>query len=199
MSMFIAFYGINRTGKSTQRKLLADRLLKERGMSVLSLKFALDSLEPVYSIINGYLRDGNPHQLTPREFQILNVLNRTQAMPEITAALSRDEAVITEDYFGTGVAWGMAEGLDREFLLLLNKHLPKPDISILLDGDQFSSGKEENHRHETNNELTQRAREAHRKLASVFGWRVVPRSVANDPPEEVHEHIWQIVSERIES
>lgn len=195
MSTFIAFYGVNRTGKSTQRKLLADRLFKERGTPVLSLKFALDSLEPVYSMLNGYLRGGNPYRLTPREFQILNVLNRTQAMPEITAARSRGEPVVAEDYFGTGVAWGVAEGLDRDFLLLLNKHLPKPDISILLDGDQFASSKEENHRYETNDNLTQRAREVHRSLANSCGWRVIPRSVANASPEEVHEHIWRIVSE----
>ena len=73
----IVFYGINRLGKSTQAKLLVERLKSINKKSVY-LKYAIYDLEPSGKLINSYLRESNPYNFSSREFQILQVLNRQQ-------------------------------------------------------------------------------------------------------------------------
>lgn len=187
----IAIYGINNLGKSTQAKLLVDRI-NAAGRDVRYLKYPLYKLEPSGPVIEEYLRGGNKLELSPREFQILNVLNRTQYQPELQALLESGVHVVAEDYKGTGIAWGMGAGVDKEFLIRLNTHLLAEDVVFLFDGKRFGDGKEDGHTHEENDELTERARLAHLELAKDFGWRIVN---ANRPREEVHEEIWQVVKD----
>src|SRR3989344_3033000 len=150
---FIVFYGINNLGKTTQAKILTARLNYSNIPSEY-LKYARYDLEPSGPLINGYLREKNPHGFSSREFQILQALNRTQFEKELLKKLNSGISVIAEDYKGTGLAWGIAAGVDGRLLEYLNSRLFKEDISFLFIGKPFSTNVEKSHMHETNDDLT---------------------------------------------
>jgi thymidylate kinase len=189
----IVFYGINNLGKTTQVKKLVERL-KNEGYPVEYLKYAIYDLEPSGPVLNGYLREGNPYNLSPREFQIFQAFNRTQYDPILRKKIENNAIIVAEDYIGTSIAWGMGNGVEKEFLVKINSHCLKEDLGILLDGERFESGIEKDHKHETDNELTDRVRQIHLDLGQEYGWKKIN---ANQDIEEVHNDIWQLVNKII--
>ena len=190
----IAIYGINNLGKTYQANRLTEFLKNEKGLPAEYLKYPLYDLNPTGSLINEYLRNGNPHGLSGQEFQILQVLNRTQFDSELRRRLESGKTVVVEDYVGTGLAWGIGSGVNKELLMNLNSHLVKEDLAILLDGKRFADGKEEGHLHENNDELTQRVRKVHLELSNELGWRHVQ---ANQSRDEVFNEISDIIEENL--
>ena len=186
---FIVFYGVNSLGKTTQAKMLVDRIIKD-GKKAEYVKYAHYELEPSGPIINSYLRQGNPYNLTPTEFQIIQVLNRTQYQTTLEENLKKGITIVAEDYIGTGIAWGIGAGVRPELLTLLNSHLIKEDIAFLFTGEPFSAGKEREHLHEENETLTKRVASVHSDLARTYGWALIN---ANRPRPEINEEIWQKV------
>lgn len=182
----IVLYGINNLGKSTQAKLLVERL-KANGYQAEYLKYAIYSLAPSGEILNDYLRSGNPFNLSPREAQVVQALNRTQYQDELIAKLKAGINVIAEDYKGTGIAWGLGAGVDETFLKKINSHLINEDLVFLFDGERFRQAIENHHKHENDEDLTSKVRWAHLKLREEYGWYKIN---ANLPIEEIHEEIW---------
>ena len=88
------------------------------------------------------------------------------------------------------MAWGMGAGVDKQFLLDLNKDFRREDLAILLVGKRFMSGKEDNHLHEADHEFTDKVDKIHRDLAAEFGWKIID---ANGSIESVAEDIWSTV------
>ncbi len=191
---FIVFHGINNLGKSTQAKLLVERIQKD-GRQAMYLKYPLYDLEPSGPLLNEYLRKSNPYALTPREAQMLFALNRTQFEPVLSQEyLARGVTVVAEDYTCTGIAWGVGAGVDRAFLARVNCHLLRENISFLFDGERFTAAKEAGHAHESDDVLTERVRLVHSELAKEFGWHLIG---ANEPIETIHQKIWGIVQPRL--
>jgi len=190
---FIVFYGINNLGKSTQAKLLAERLNAQEHAAEY-VKYPMYALAPSGPIINEYLRGGNPQNLDFREFQILNALNRTQYEATLNAKLDAGTHVISEDYTGSGLAWGMGAGVDEQFLKAINSHLTKENIVFLFDGDRFKEAVEASHQYEQNDALTETVRSAYKKLAAEYNWNIIH---ANQSIEAIQEQIWQIVKNRL--
>ncbi len=190
----ITFYGINRLGKTTQADLLVERLQREFGVLVEYLKYPRYHLLPTGPRINAYLRGGNPDKLSAREFQLINIANRTQVDHELRAKLESGTWVVAEDYVGTGVAWGMAAGVDRDWLIDLNTHLVREDVAILFDGTPFVGATEKGHLHEEDDSLSMRARRAHLELQKIFGWPVVKVVRATEDIDyaikKMHSSIW---------
>lgn len=184
----IVLYGINNLGKSTQAKLLVERL-KANGYQAQYLKYPIYDLAPSGNILNDYLRNSNPHNLHSREAQIIYALNRTQYQSELIAKLQAGINIVAEDYKGTGIAWGLGAGVDEKFLKNLNSHLVNEDLAFLFDGDRFRQAIEKNHKHENNDDLTNKVRWAHLKLQEEYGWIKIN---ANETIETIHKKLWQI-------
>lgn len=189
----IVLYGVNNLGKSTQAKLLVQQM-KNYGIKSQYVKYAHYGLEPSGPILNDYLRSGNPHNLSPREFQIIQVLNRTQYEEHLIKMLYEGVNIVAEDYVGTGIAWGVGAGVDKNFLVNLNKHLLKEDIAFHFVGKRFVNAIEQGHAHETNDELTERVRVAHEELAKENGWIKID---ANQSIEKVLSNLWNIFYETL--
>lgn len=187
--MFIVFYGVNNLGKTTQAKLLVERLRRE-GVKAEYVKYPVYALSPSGPLIDEYLRGGNPHGFSPREFQLLQALNRTHYEPTLREKLSSGTMVVAEDYVGTGIAWGVGTGVLPKFLKTVNSHLLKEDIAFHFTGKRFVESAEETHAHEQDAALMARVAAAHELLAKEYGWIPIP---ANDPREAIHERIWKIV------
>lgn len=185
----IVLYGINNLGKTTQAKMLAEKL-KQTGIKAEYLKYPLYDLAPSGTLINDYLRQGNFYKLTPREAQIIYTLNRTQYEEKLKQKLAQGTYIVAEDYTGTGLAWGIGAGVDENFLKFINAHLLKEDLAILFDGSRFTSGIETSHRHEQNEELTSKVRLNHLRLAQERNWQIIN---ANQTIEQVQAAVWKKV------
>jgi dTMP kinase len=183
---FIVLYGANNLGKSTQMKLLVQKLIQDN-IKAIELKY------PVYTIpsgekINQELR-GKVRNLDDTDLQKLFAKNRKDYEPTLKDMLKKGYWVIAEDYTGTGIAWGVTNGISRSLLETINKDLLVEDLSILFDGERFTSGIEKNHRNEEGGNW-ERARKVHLELAKRYGWNIVN---ANQKPEDVLEDIRSII------
>ncbi len=186
---FIVFYGINNLGKTTQAKKLVERLNKE-GYKSEYLKYPIYDLKPSGPILNDYLRHNNPYNLSPREAQIIYTNNRIQYQKTLQEKLDKGINIIAEDYTGTGLAWGIGAGVEKDFLENINSSLLKEDLAFLFDGDRFTNAKENGHKHENNDTLTEKVREIHLNLAKEKNWRIIN---ANSDIEEIHQKIFSYV------
>lgn len=191
--MFIAIYGINNLGKSTQAKKLVERLIGE-GHSAEYIKYPIYNLEPTGSMLNEYLRGGNPRDLNPREAQTLYVLNRFHYQPILMEKLQSGIHVIAEDYVHTGIAWGISAGVCSDYLHRINEPLVKEDLAFLFDGERFLEATEQTHKHETNHELMHKVRVIHQELGDKHGWH---RIGANQSIEDIHQQLWEKVQQHI--
>jgi len=191
---FIVFYGTNALGKTTQAKMLVENLIVKFGKNAEYLKYAVYNLEPSGLLISNYLKEGNTNGFTPREFQLLQVLNRTQYEPKLKEKFDKGTWIVAEDYIGTGIAWGMATGIDKELLYKLNSHLLTEDLGILFEGEPFLESLEKNNIHEADLATLKKVSENFKLLADEFGWHKIN---ANQPIEKVQEEIMAIVRSKL--
>lgn len=191
----IVIYGTNNLGKTTQAKLLVEKL-KQQGFKAEYLKYPIYDLKPTGPQIDQILRSGKHQGLTELEFQGLYAQNRRDFQPQLEAKLEAGTIVVAEDYIGTGLAWGVAKGGDLKALEKVNKGLIKEDLALWFEGKRFLDGLEKNHLHEKNPELMKKCQRVHRQLAKKYGWQKIK---ANQQIQKVAEDIWQIIKKVIES
>ncbi|MDD2807903.1 MAG: hypothetical protein PHW95_05305 [Patescibacteria group bacterium] len=192
---FIVIYGINNLGKSTQAKILLNNILA-LGQKAEYLKYPIYDLTPTGPAINNILRGGRQQEISELELQQLYATNRHDYEPTLISKLASGIHIVSEDYVGTGLAWGVTKGADLAVLEKQNEGLVGEDFVILLDGDRFLEGKENNHLHEKDDELMNRCRLVHLQLAKKYNWRIVN---ANADAKNVADKIWKLAKEVIES
>ncbi len=189
----ITLYGINNIGKSTQARLLIERLEKE-GYKAKYVKYPVYDLMPTGPFLNGVLRGTDGQKVSEDELQMWFVMNRYQFEPTLKKYLEEGYIVVAEDYVGTGIAWGATKGLDVEWLEQLNKFLLKEELAILFEGERKLAAKEENHVHEQDDELVERCAQVHRDLARKYGWE---RLIVRGKIENTANDLWEIVKRHI--
>src|SRR4026209_1632682 len=69
----------------------------------------------------------------PAVIQLRYVTNRDEWRTEIERRRSDGEILICDRYLASSVAYGEAQGLDSAWLLEIQRHLPQPDLTLLLD------------------------------------------------------------------
>lgn len=185
----IVIYGVNNLGKTTQVKRLVEKLISI-GRAADHIKIPAYEVEPSGNMLDEYLRQGNPYRLTAREAQILYAFNRGQFEPTLLFQLEQGCDIVLEDYWGTGVAWGLGRGLDKEFLIRINSACLKEDLALLLQGERFAQAVEKKHINETDNQLTEKVAQIHSQLADELGWKKIN---ANQSMEKVEADIFEEV------
>jgi dTMP kinase len=127
--LLIAFEGLDQSGKQTQAELLRDHL-KASGHRVRLLSFpdyGTSIGEEIARALQGE-RDYGPDVM-----QLLYVANRYERKDEIQQWIDGGLIVICDRYRASSVAYGDAFGLDPAWLTDMQKYLPAPDITFLLD------------------------------------------------------------------
>ncbi len=193
---FIAIYGINGIGKTTQVEILV-KYLQSKGLPASRLKYPIYDLEPEGPFIYKYLRDQKfraENELTTDELQQKYADNRTRYEPELKKRLESGEWIVAEDYIGTGIAWGLTWGGNLEYLEEINKNLMPADFSILMHGERFNTAIEKDHRNEREDERIKICKNFHRLLAEKYNWKIVN---ANQSVEEVKAEIIKIINKII--
>ena len=183
---FIVIYGVNNVGKSTQATFLKKRL-EEKEVPVAFYKIPQYRVEPAGVMLDEYLRKNNPDGFSPREAQLLYELDRSDFRMKLEGLLSGGTWVIFEDYWATGVMWGVARGVSKKFLLRINAPNIKEDVTLFLKGRRFKDGKEKNHLNEHDDPIIKKVERISSRLAKEFKWKIIN---ANQSIEEVSADIW---------
>lgn len=185
---FITLYGINNIGKTTQAKRLVEKL-RGAGLKAKYIKYPIYDLAPTGPLINEVLRSGE-QKISEDELQLWFVMNRYQFQPQLIAMLEDGVNIVAEDYIGTGIAWGMAKGLEEDFLECVNRKLIKEDLAILMEGSRDIAAIEDGHVHEKNEELIEKCRAVFAELAEKYDWKKV---LVDKDWDVTTGRLWEIV------
>ena len=162
----IAFEGLDQSGKETQAaRLRAD--LEAAGHRVESLTFP-DDATPIGQEIRRELAGG--HRWQPDVMQLLYVANRHERKPAIVEWLGAGAVVICDRYLASSVAYGEAFGLDPAWLVDVQRYLPQPDLTVLLDiapETAVARKQQGRDRYERDTALLARVRESYRRQAAT--------------------------------
>lgn len=129
--LFFVFEGLDRSGKSTQSKLLAKKL-EETG-PVKWMCFP-NRATPVGILIDMYLR--NLIELPDETVHQLFSANRWESVVKVVEDLNNGTSVICDRYAFSGVAYSAAKGLDLAWCQTPDIGLPVPDGVFFMHVDE---------------------------------------------------------------
>ena len=105
--------------------------------------------------------------------QLLYVANRYEWRSEIERKRNDGTILICDRYLASSVAYGEAHGLDPAWLLEIQRYLPQPDITFLLDiAPEVSARRKtaDRDRYERDLALLGRVRDSYIRQAAASGW-----------------------------
>ncbi len=195
--IIIAFEGIDQSGKSTQSKMFAERLKKMR-YDVEYLHFH-DIETPLGKEIQLFLE--GKRKYSPLVRQLLFAANRYERHEDIGAMIKEKDFIVIDRYIPSGLAYGMVNGIELNWMLQVESMLHQPNIVVLID---VSSKVSRPRKSEENKDIYEKdlvfldkVREAYLNLAEMFGWIIVS---GEGSLEQVHNNIWlktrEIINEK---
>ncbi|PHH51818.1 Thymidylate kinase [Ceratocystis fimbriata CBS 114723] len=131
----VVLEGLDRSGKSTQVKLLAQRFL-EAGRKATVMRFP-DRSTPIGKMIDAYLK--NTADMDDHVIHLLFSANRWEAARTITSLLESGTSVLCDRYYYSGVVYSAAKKnptLSLQWARQPELGLPRPDIVLFLDLDE---------------------------------------------------------------
>jgi dTMP kinase len=192
--MLIAFEGLDQSGKETQARQLRARLQQEQ-RTVRALSFP-DYETPVGQELRKAL-DGE-REFGPEVMQLLYVANRFEHKARLSHWLTAGDVVVCDRYRASSVAYGEAQGLDAAWLEDIQRHLPEPAVTVLLDIDpsRAASRKQTNRdRYERDLALLGRVRESYLRQAAKGQWIVVDAGESREAvADAVATAVWSRLS-----
>lgn len=165
----ISFEGLDQSGKQTQAEGVRDEVIS-RGRECRLLSFP-DYTTPIGSEIGKALHGERDYGADV--MQLLYVANRHEQRAEMITQLEQGVVLVCDRYIASSIAYGEAQGLDPAWLADIQKFLPRPDLTILLDiapetaVRRKASGRD---RYERDLQLLSRVRDSYRRQAAGEGW-----------------------------
>jgi dTMP kinase len=191
--MLIAFEGLDQSGKQTQAELLRDRL-KQAGRKARLVSFpdyGTSIGEEIARALAGEREYG------PDVMQLLYVANRYERKDDLNRWLAGGLILVCDRYMASSVAYGEAFGLDPSWLVDMQKFLPPPALTIMLDiaPDTAVQRKAvDRDRYERDLALLGRVRESYHRQASGQGWLVLD---GERPKDAIAEDVLNAVGSRL--
>jgi dTMP kinase len=167
--LLVVFEGLDQSGKQTQAERLRDRLVAA-GRTVRLLSFP--SYDTHIGAEIGRALKGE-REYAADTMQLLYVANRFEWKPEIERELAAGTVVVCDRYLASSVAYGEAFGLDGAWLSEIQRYLPQPDLTVLLDIEpQVSASRKtaDRDKYERDLALLARVRESYLRQAASPGW-----------------------------
>ena len=168
----IAVEGIDQAGKWTVCERLVEAL-RASGVATELTGFP-DYATPLGEEIRRFLAQERSFPVEVR--QLLYAANRWERAADLRRWLAAGKAVVLDRYSASGIAYGAAHGLELDWMLGLERGLPQPNLTILLDiTPDISVARKGSARdaYEARTDLLTRAREAYLWLAQDSSWRTV--------------------------
>jgi dTMP kinase len=170
--LLIAFEGLDQSGKQTQAEMLRDRL-KQAGRKARLVSFpdyGTSIGEEIARALAGEREYG------PDVMQLLYVANRYERKDDLNRWLEGGLILVCDRYMASSVAYGEAFGLDPSWLVDMQRFLPPPALTIMLDiaPDTAVQRKAvDRDQYERDLALLGRVRESYHRQASGQGWLVL--------------------------
>ena len=189
----IAFEGLDQSGKQTQAELLRDRLKREgRKARLVSFPDYGTSIgEEIARALQGEREYG------PDVMQLLYVANRYERTPDLQRWLDGGLILVCDRYIASSVAYGEAQGLDPVWLTDMQKYLPPPSLTIMLDIAPETAVQRktvDRDRYERDLALQARVRESYRRQADEGQWVLVD---GERPQEAIAADVFSAVASRL--
>ena len=192
IGVLVNLEGIDGCGKSTQSKLLLEKLEGE-GEKVIILKEPTKRPhgQKLWDVLHG------KRKATNEEILELFVLDRIQHVEEkIQPALDDGAVVLMDRYYYSSMAYQVAGGIDVEDIRKKHAFAPKPDVVLIFDlpvsvALERVKGHSDADEFEKEEHL-EKVREAYLNLENDPLVRIVD---ATGTPEEIFGNVWRLVSE----
>lgn len=165
----IAFEGLDQSGKQTQAEMLRDRL-KAEGHKARLISFpdyGTSIGEELARALQG------EREYAADVMQLLYVANRYERKSDLRRWLDGGLVLVCDRYVASSIAYGEAHGLDPKWLTDLQRFLPVPSLTIVLDIAPETAVRRkavERDRYERDLELQSRVRESYRRQAAAPNW-----------------------------
>ncbi len=190
--MLVNLEGIDGCGKSTQSKLLREKL-KGEGEKVIILKEPTKRPhgQKLWDVLHGKRKAIN------KEILELFVLDRIQHVEEkIQPALDEGTVILMDRYYYSSMAYQVAGGIDVEEIREKHVFAPRPDVVLIFDlpvsvALERVKGHSDADEFEKEEHL-EKVREAYLDLENDPLVRIVD---ATGTPEEIFRNVWRLVSE----
>ncbi len=171
----VGIEGIDAAGKRTQTNLLAE-WLRARGLTVATISFP-DYSTNIGKEIHDFLHGKKTYPAEVRHMMF--AANRWEDKGKVEALMAKSDVSIVNRYTESNLAYGIANGLNLDWLSNLEVGLPKTDAVLVLDAPpsvlyhRRASAKD---KYEENAKIQENAREAYKELALRFGWKLIDAS-----------------------
>ncbi len=168
----IAFEGLDQSGKQTQAELLRD-WLKAQGRKARLVSFP-DYGTSIGEEIARALQGERDYEADV--MQLLYVANRYERKPDLQRWLEGGLILVADRYLASSIAYGEAQGLDAAWLTEIQKFLPRPALTIMLDIAPETAVQRkaiDRDRYERDLALLGRVRDSYRRQAADGGWAVL--------------------------
>lgn len=188
----IVIEGTDKAGKTSQSRMLAETL-KVSGKVCVILDFP-DYTTPIGMEIKAFL-EGKRDYL-PEVKHLLFSANRWEKKKEIESMLENGTIIIMNRYWQSNLVYGVANGMDINWLLRLDKGLPKEDIVLVILVNPNISAKraEMQDAFESDPQLAAKAYKNYLKFAKQYRWKVIDGSKSK---EQVHQEITKIIRKEL--
>jgi len=179
MGYIIAFEGLDQSGKQTQAERLRDRL-KEGGHKSRLVSFpdyGTSIGEEIARALQGEREYGAD------VMQLLYIANRYERKPDLQRWLDGGLVLVCDRYAASSIAYGEALGLDAAWLADIQRFLPPPALTILLDITPETAVKRKSvdrDRYERDLAMQQRVRQSYHRQATADRWVVLDGERSKD-------------------
>ncbi|KAF5231413.1 hypothetical protein FAUST_9276 [Fusarium austroamericanum] len=129
---FIVLEGLDRSGKTTQVKLLEQRFVEE-GKKVKVMRFP-DRTTPIGQMIDNYLKSNV--EMDDHVIHLLFSANRWEAVKQIQSLLASGTTILCDRYYHSGIVYSAAKqnpSLTLPWARAPERGLPRPDLVLFLD------------------------------------------------------------------
>jgi dTMP kinase len=188
----IVIEGTDKAGKSSQSRMLAEAL-KVSGKVCVILDFP-DYTTPIGMEIKAFL-EGKRDYLSEVKHLLFSA-NRWEKKKEIESMLENGTIIVMNRYWQSNLVYGVANGMDINWLLRLDKGLPKEDIMIVILVNPSISAKRAamQDAFESNTQLAASAHKNYLKFAKQYKWKIIDGSKSK---EQVHQEIMKIIRKEL--
>lgn len=185
----IVIEGTDKAGKGTQSRLLMNAL-KLSGKICKMMDFP-DYTTPVGKEIRSFLGGRRSYAIEVKH--MLLSANRWEKRRDIESTIEKGTIIIMNRYYQSNLVYGISHGLNLNWLLNLDRGLPREDVVIVLEVSPDISYRrvpKDRDTFEMDQKLLTEVNKNYRKLAKRFNWKLVNGEKIS---EEVHNEIMDIV------
>jgi dTMP kinase len=170
--MLIAFEGLDQSGKQTQAEMLRDRLKQDGHKSRLVSfpDYGTSIGEEIARALQG------EREYDADVMQLLYIANRYERRADLQRWIAGGLILVCDRYLASSVAYGEAQGLDAAWLAEVQKFLPRPSLTIMLDISPQTAVQRkavDRDRYERDLALLARVRDSYTRQAAEGGWVVL--------------------------